>query len=272
MRKLSVLTVIYLCLTATVAWSQDAMEYYNRGLESSLSSKRIKYFTKALQLNPNLVPAYEKRAIHYYFQGRFDNAIEDYTRVIELKDHPADAYQRRGMAYLKKAHGEGMVAEIKRLVHRHRRPGVPEKKEFLIRAIDDFSRAIELEPQKAPAYSYRAEAYRLIGKTNQAILDASRALQLTGDPKSTANAYHVLSLVYRELGENALYESAYAQYVQVDPYSPDYPPLNVPLILKSYIPNTKTLKVVQRLGLLGIIVIAFAVIFQLALRAPRKKD
>jgi len=192
--------------------------------------------------------------------------------VIELKNHKEDAYQRRGMAYLKKAHGEGMVVEIKRLVHRHRRPGVPENKDFLERAIDDFSRAIELEPQMARAYSYRAEAYRLIGNTDQAILDATRALQLSGDSKSTANAYHVLSLIYRELGQNELYESAYAQSVEVDPYAPDYPPLNVPLILKSYIPNTKTLKTVRWLGLLGIIVIAFAVIFQLAIRAPRKKD
>jgi tetratricopeptide (TPR) repeat protein len=272
MRKLFVLTTTYLCLTAAVVWGQDAIDYFSRGLESSLSYKKIKFFTKALELDPNLVPAYEKRAIHYYFQGRLDNAIEDYTRVIELKDYKTDAYQRRGMAYLKKAHGEGMMAEIKRLLHRHRRPGVPENKDFLERAIDDFSRAIELEPQMAPAHSYRSEAYRLIGKTDQAILDATRALQLPGDPKSNANAYHVLSLIYRELGQSALYESAYAQYVEADPYSPDYPPLNVPLILKSYIPNTKTLKVMQRLGLLGIIVIAFAVIFQLAIRAPKKKE
>lgn len=272
MRKIFVLTITCLCFTATATWGQDAIDFYNRGLESSLSYKKIKYFTKALQLDPKLVPAYENRAVHYYFQGRLDNAIEDYTRVIELKDYKANAYQRRGMAYLKKAHGEGMMAEIKRLVHRRRRPGVPENKNFLERAIGDFSRAMELEPQMASAYSYRAEAYRLIGNADQAILDATRALQLAGDPKSTANAYHVLSLVYRELGENELYESAYAQTVEVDPYSPDYPPLNVPLILKSYTPNTKTLKIVQRLGLLGLIVIAFAVIFQLAIRAPRKKD
>ncbi len=271
MKKIVVLTIIYWCLTVALTWGQDAMDFYNRGLASSLSCKRIKYFTKALQLDPNLVPAYEKRAIHYYFQGRFDNAIGDYTRVIELKDRKAQAYQMRGRAYLQKAHGEGMVAEIKRLVHRHYRPGEPENKGLLAKAIDDFSRAIELEPQMAPAYSYRAEAYRLMGNTDQAILDATCALKLEGGPKSTANAYHVLSLVYRELGENALYESAYAQYVEVDPYSPDYPPLNVPLILKSYIPDTKTLKVVQRLGLCGLIVIAFAVIFQLEIRAPKKK-
>jgi len=270
MRKIFVLTTTYLCLAAAVAWGQDAVDFYNRGLDSTLSYKKIKYFTKALQIEPNLVPAYEKRAPLYYFQGKLDKAIADYTTVIELKTFPPDAYKRRGLAYLRKAHGEGMMAEIKRLVHRHRHPGVPENREYLEKAIDDFSRAAELEPQTALAYSYRAEAYRLVGMIDKAILDANRAIQLAGDPKNIAHAYDVLALIYRQLGQNERYEAAYSNRVKLDPYSPDYPPLNVPLILKSYTPNAETLKVVSRLGLLGMIVIAFAVIFKLKLRAPKK--
>jgi hypothetical protein len=55
-------------------------------------------------------------------------------------------------------------------------------------------------------------------------------------------------------------------------YKPDYPPLNVPIILKSYIPGAESLKAVRLFGLIGIIVISFALIFQLGLRAPKKKD
>lgn len=272
MKKIYVLTITFLCLSAAVAWSRDAIEFYNCGLNSTLSYKKIRCFTKALQLEPNLVAAYEKRAILYYFQGKYDQAIADYTSVIERTDRRADAYLWRGLAYLRKAHGEGMVAEIKRLVHRHRRPGVPENMDFLEKAIDDLSRALELEPQKAMAYSYRAEAYRLVGKLDQAINDANRTIRLSKDAKITAHAYDVLSLTYRQLGQNERYETTYAKRVELDPYSPDYPPLNVPLILKSYTPNTETLKVVRRFGLLGMIVIAFVVIFKLRLRAPRKKE
>jgi hypothetical protein len=74
------------------------------------------------------------------------------------------------------------------------------------------------------------------------------------------------------LGQNDLYEAAYSRSVELDHYSPDYPPLNVPLILKSYIPGDESLKVVRVFGLIGIIVISFALIFQLGLRAPKKKD
>lgn len=270
MQKAFVLTITFLFLTASAGWCLDAIDFYNRGLDSTLSYKKIEYFTKALQLDPNLVPAYEKRAILYYFQGKLDKAIADYTRAIELKTSPTDAYQRRGLAYLRKAHGEGMVVEIKRLVHRHRRPGVPENLDFLKKAIDDFSHAIALEPQTAMAYSYRGEAYRLIGKLDRAINDANRAIQLSENAKISAHAYDVLALTYRQLGQNERYEAAYSNRVKQDPYSPDYPPLNVPLILKGYTPNNETLKIVSRFGLLGMIVIAFAVIFKLALRAPKK--
>ena len=53
-------------VTGSLAWGQDAIYFYNRGLESSMANKRIEYFTKAIQLNPNLAEAYEKRE---YEQG-----------------------------------------------------------------------------------------------------------------------------------------------------------------------------------------------------------
>jgi tetratricopeptide (TPR) repeat protein len=162
-KRIVVATLAYLCLTATAAWATDAVELYNHGLRSSLAYKRIAYFTKALQLNPNLVDAYEKRATHYYFQEKLDKAIQDYTRVIELKPDSVNAYLLRGLACLKKGHGEGLIAEINRLALRFTGLGEPEDSKALERAIDDFGCAIELDPRLAAAYSYRAEAYRLIG-------------------------------------------------------------------------------------------------------------
>lgn len=270
MKKLFFLTISYLFLSSAAAWGLDAVELYNRGLDNSLAYKKVAYFTQALQLDPNLVQAYEQRGLHYYFQRRLDKAIEDYASVIELMPDQVDAYRMRGMAYLKKAHRSGFSAEIKRLIHRYRSPGVPEDRDSLNRAIDDFSRAVEMDPQMASAYSYRAEAYRLNGKPDEAMRDATRALQLQGDQRSTAHAYDVMAQIYWQAGQNELYEAAYSKFVEADPYSPDFPPLNVPIILKAYTPNTETAKSASRFGLLGIIVISFALIFKLNLRAPKK--
>ena len=271
MKRIAVATLAYLCLTATVAWAQDAVELYNRGLRSSLAYKRIAYFTKALQLNPNLADAYEKRATHYYFQEKLDKAIQDYTRVIELKPDSVNAYLLRGLACLKKGHGEGLIAEINRLALRYTGLGEPEDSKALERAIDDFSCVIELDPRLAAAYSYRAEAYRLIGMIDEAIRDSTTAIQLRGDQKSTAYAYATRAEIYRRLGQNELYKVDFRKSVELDPYSPDYPPLHVPLMLR-YSVNTAGLKTVSWLGLLGIIILTFVLIFKLTLRAPEKRD
>jgi len=270
-KRIVVATSVCLFLTAAAARAQDAVELYNRGLRSSLAYKKIAYFTKALQLNPNLAEAYEKRAIHYYFQEKLDKAIQDYTRVIELKPDSLNAYLGRGLACFKKGHGEGLIAEINRLALRYTGLGKPEDSKALERAIEDFSYVIELNPRQAAAYSYRAEAYRLLGMIDEAIRDSTTAIQLRGDQKSTAYAYATRAEIYRRLGQNELYKAYLSESVELDPYTPDYPPLHVPLMLR-YSVNIASLKTVSWLGLLGIIILTFVLIFKLTLRKPEKRD
>ena len=260
-----------LLLLAAPSWGQDAMEYYSLGLKSSLANKRIEYFTKALELNPNLAEAYEKRAVHYYFQGRLDAAIRDYTRAIKLKPHRSGPYRMRGLAHFKKAHGEGLKAEANRLALRYSAFGVEESKEELQKAIDDFSRAIELSPQLASGYSYRAEAYLVGGRLDEALGDCIRAIELGGDQHSTAKAYAVRARIYRQLGQNDLSESDYYKASRLDPYTPDYPPLHVPLIT-SYSGDADALRTLSRTGLLIIFLLTLVVIFRLFLPVPKKGD
>ena len=264
-------TLGYLCLMVTPSWGQDAIKYYNLGLKSSLASEKIEYFSKALELNPTLAEAYEKRGIHYFFKGQLEDAIQDYTRAIRLKPHNAANYQMRGVAYFKKAHGEGLMAEINRLALKYTNLGVPESTEILSMAIDDFSSAIELNPQLVSAYSYRAEAYRLRGRISEAMRDCTTAIELQGDSRTAARAYATRAKIYRKLGNRELSEADYRRSVVLDPYSPDYPPLHVPLML-GYSANTAGLKTVGRLGLIILLVLTCVVIFRLNLHAPKKRD
>ena len=271
MTKITIKTMVYLCLAVSAAWGQDAIEFYNRGLKSTLAYKKIECFTKAIQLNPNLADAYEKRGIHYYLQRQFDKAIQDYSKVIELKPHAVNAYLMRGLAYFKKDYGEGYSTEIKNLAFHLRKQKVREFNKSLEKAIDNFSYAIELDPQLASAYSYRAKAYRIKGMLEEALRDSNRVIQLQKDQQSMARAYATRAKIYRKLGQDELSEANFRKSVELDPYSPDYPPLHVPL-LDPCISDTPTLKVISRLGLVGIIILAFVVIFKLTLPPPRKKD
>jgi tetratricopeptide (TPR) repeat protein len=254
-KKILIAALVSVCLLSTTAWSQDDIEFYNRGLKSSLAYKKIEYFSKAIQANPNMAEAYEKRAIHFYFQRRFDKAIQDYTKVIELKPHSVDAYLMLGRAYLRKKKGSG----------------IKEYNQSLERAIENFSRAIELDPQLASAYSYRADAYRIKGKTDAAIRNATIAIGLRGDRRSLARAYATRAKIYRKLGQTDLSESNFRKSVELDPYLSDFPPLHVPLMHPGF-GNTSSPEPVGRMGFIGIIILAVVVIFKLTLPAPKKRD
>ena len=259
-----------MCLAITPALGQDAMDFYNRGLQSSLTYKKIEYFTKALQLDPNLVKVYEKRAIQYYFRRWFDNAIQDYTRVVELNPHNVDAYFMLGRSYLWKGKGSGIKGEFSNLMFNIGKQKIPEYRKLLDSAIESFSRAIELDPQLASAYSYRSVAYRIKGMTKEALSDSTIAIQLQGDKRSTAKAYATRARVYQQMGFHELSRADFRKSIELDPYVADFPPLHVPLIDPGF-GNTSSPKPVGRMGLLGIIILIFAVIFKMTLPAPKKR-
>jgi len=68
-------------------------------------------------------------------------------------------------------------------------------------AISSFTRAIEMEPEFAAAYSIRAEAYRHIGSLDQAICDSTTAIRIGGDPLILTEAYRIRYKIYWELGK-----------------------------------------------------------------------
>ncbi|MGD8687333.1 MAG: tetratricopeptide repeat protein, partial [Syntrophobacterales bacterium] len=146
MKRLLLLLVLLTLLGADPAYSKDAMKYFNLGLQSSVTRKKIEYYTKALELDPNLVAAYEKRGLLYYYQENYESAIQDYLTYIELAPATGEAYTMVGTGYLKK--------------------GLYEP------ALYYFTRAMELEPEHVKAYANRAETYRLMGREEEAMRDA----------------------------------------------------------------------------------------------------
>ena len=236
MRRILITVMIFVALTASVAWGKDAVYFYNQGLESSLAYKRVNYFSQALTLNPNLVEAYEKRALHYYYQWKYDKAIRDYTKVIEFKPLSPKAYRMRGICYLKDGELDGAIA--------------------------DLSRAIELDPEQASAYGYRAEAYRLKGLAEDALRDSTKAIDLRGGPRITASAYRTRAKAHQQLGHVEQSSADFDKSFELDPRYAIY----------RYLASNSNLESVRKMGLLGIIALVFVGIFHLTLSAPKKKD
>ena len=54
MKTVAIYLFTFLWLLAAPAYGDKAMEYFNLGVKSSVTHKKIEYFTKALELNPDL--------------------------------------------------------------------------------------------------------------------------------------------------------------------------------------------------------------------------
>jgi DNA-binding SARP family transcriptional activator/tetratricopeptide (TPR) repeat protein len=194
MKKLTFFFLMFIALVAAQAHDMEAMKYYNLGLSSTLTSKKIEYFTEALRLNPALVEAYEKRGLLYYFQEKYDGVIRDFQKYIELAPAKAEDFRMLGLGFL--------------------------RSRIYNQAIDNFNRAIKLKPNCADAYADRAEAYRLIGRYNDAISDSTKAIEIWADPGTMSDAYRTRAKSYLAIGKNT---EAFADNRKVMSLDPRYP-------------------------------------------------
>jgi tetratricopeptide (TPR) repeat protein len=240
---------LYICilvLFALMSWQKhtpevyaldgDAMEYFNLGLKSTMANEKINYFTTALDLNPRLAPAYEKRGLHYYFQEKYDKVIEDFTNYIRLVPDKADAYRMLGMAYLKiGTHEEAIV---------------------------NFDKAINLGPDMGAAYSYRAEAFRKNGQLSEALDDAQKAIALGSDLQILSDVYRTRGKVYQELGQDISANASFQKAAEIDPR----------YVFYRYISGYADLEDVGKAGLFGMIGMAFVFIFGFKLKPPRRDE
>jgi tetratricopeptide (TPR) repeat protein len=167
-----------LILTALPAHAENAIDYFNLGLSSNLAGAKIKYFSKALEIDPYLAEAYEKRGMLYYFQEKFDKVIQDFQAYIRVAPPKAEAYRMLGIGYLKSG--------------------------FYERAADILSRAIEMDPGLISAYVNRAEAYRLSGKYADTIRDATVGIRRVCDERTKSDAYRIRARALREMDRNDL--------------------------------------------------------------------
>ncbi len=240
---------IYICiliLLVAIAWPKhgpkvyafdgNALEYFDLGLKTSMANKKINYFTTALELNPRFAPAYEKRGLHYYFQGKYDKVIEDFTNYINLVPDKADAYRMLGMAYLKINNNE--------------------------KAIVSFDKALDLKPEMKGVFGYRAEAFRMLGQLDEAIEDSSRALAMEGDLRILSDVYRTRAKAYLELDREDLANADLKRAAEIDPRYFFY----------RYVSGYADLEDMRRAGLIGMIGMAFVFIFSLKLKPPKKDD
>lgn len=91
-------------------------------------------------------------------------------------------------------------------------------------ALNDFNRAIELQPQLAEAHTNRAAALLYMGQYNEAVAAADHGLQL--QPTEPHKAYFIRGAANEELGNAS---AAYRDYRRASELAPDWRPARTEL-------------------------------------------
>ncbi len=84
------------------------------------------------------------------------------------------------------------------------------------KAIEDYTKGIEINPKYTAAYTYRGVAYGNLGQWDKAIADYSKAIEI--DPKYTV-AYYNRGVAYSNLGQWDKAIAGYSKAIEIDPES-----------------------------------------------------
>src|ERR1041384_3873173 len=208
------------------------IEFYAKGIAYTMLGDKdlaIINFDRAIELNPRRYISYLSRGLAYRDKEKYDHAIADFDRAIELESKMpnTDAEQRKDFdERMRKASGdihkliqldpEPWFYWFRRGVANDERGAAYGQKGDLDRAIADFDRAIQIEPNLADAYNNRGAAYGLKGDVDRAIADFDTAIQL--NPRLKGAHYH-RGLTYKLKGDQA---RARADFDKEEQLYPDY--------------------------------------------------
>ncbi len=148
--------------------------------------KSIGHYTKAIELNPNYVEAYNNRGVAYTDKGEYDRALNDCNTAIQLNPHSAATYLNRGNAYQNKGDYDRAIEDYTKAIdmnhgyanaHFNRGNAYQNKGDY-DRAIEDYTKTIDLKPDFAMAYNNRGVAFLSNNAAHQAIEDYTTAIRL----------------------------------------------------------------------------------------------
>lgn len=132
-------------------WLGKAQALWN-GERYTDPGKAVRYFNKAIELQPLNAETYNKRATAYYNLGDFQRTIEDTTEAIRLRPDLVSAYYNRGNAH----------ASLSRYQE----------------AIEDYTTVLGMRKNASDIYNNRGLLYLLQGKMEQGCRDLKTACGL----------------------------------------------------------------------------------------------
>lgn len=147
-----------------------------RVIDDSMTAERTRTF------------AYNKRGLGFLDLKQYDKAIADFDEAIRLLHFYSDAYWGRAKAYAAKGEDARAAADEAKAISLQPAPhgailrhaqGVTEmRRKRYVRAIDEFDRALKINPHHIMSLSDRGETHLGLGQLDRALSDFDRVVAL----------------------------------------------------------------------------------------------
>jgi tetratricopeptide (TPR) repeat protein len=185
--------------------------------------KAIADCDKAISLQPDYLEAYLQRGYSFAEKHDYDKAILDLTRVIDSKKEiPSSAFSVRGQCWQAKGdalkaindYSAALTLEPKDADTLKRRGDAHLSGGNLAAAISDYTEVLKLKPGEVPILLSRGEAYVLSHDYKSALADAEDAIK---HAEKNAAGHSLRAWAYIGLHENGKAVSDFTRAIELDP-------------------------------------------------------
>lgn len=142
-------------------------------------------YTAALELSPMDVVSYRWRGEAYEKSKKFDEALRDVEKALSIKPDDLEAVLLRVSVATNQGHIDEAISDVERLVRKVPHPSMfaqlaqlylaDDRPRLAIQTCDEVLKA---EPNFAPAYRIRGDAFLSTGEQEKAITDLEKCLEL----------------------------------------------------------------------------------------------
>ncbi|MGC1299159.1 MAG: tetratricopeptide repeat protein, partial [Alloacidobacterium sp.] len=166
-----------------------AETYFERGCAAEDPAEQIRFYDKAIRLDPGYAFAHYNRGLARKAEGDVEGALADYDEAIQLNPDDADFYNARGVARYENGDLKRALPDYDKAIRlnpdhalAHYNRGLARKVEGDVEgALADYDEAIRLNPDDADFYNARGLARKVEGDVEGALADYQKAIRLNPD-------------------------------------------------------------------------------------------
>lgn len=208
--------------TAEPETKHSADDYYNLGNEAKSFDDKIKYYTKAIEINPYDAQFYYYRGLAYNKKTQFPLAIEDFNKAITYQPNYPSAYSSRGFSHYEMGQQDAAIADYTESVSLDPSNAVTffkrgvsyQKKGDNAKALEDYTEALRLRPDYVSALNNRGNIYIRTGEYQKALADLNEALRLNS---KYVYGYKSRAFLYDRMGDKDRAAADRAKVKELDP-------------------------------------------------------